>query len=904
METSLQTPLVDDDAIQSIVFFNGRLLSGEDLSQEQIAVQQRLCRLGESVGCGIVCGLEVGLKPAAAGDAEAKSKPTLTVKKGLALNQCGQTVRLGADVEVRLVRSRDAGAAVNNVFDCCKPLKEGSRLSGDGVYVFTIAPASERKGRAPVNGISSDAARCNSKYSVEAVQFNLVELDIPESALQPATDARIRNRVAYACFGVGEVDGFPTQPLDPDFPKYGLLDKLRPDTLTGCQVPLAILHWTSADGIRFIDLWSARRRVHQPHSGEYFSWTISARRRAEGEAMLLQFQEQMAAISQEAIAHSALKAESRFAFLPPAGFLRVGGGGFDWKTFLGPHATTMEVPLAPGLAGAVVQRSFGHDAIAVVSSANAASANPPPAKFNVYRVAGHPNYVMFARSTLAEEVAHDVWFDNSICKFPGVDNVQDAIDALFNEFHGCCTLVVRPEPGWEKIFDRIPNGKDAEICFQAGTFSTSAPVFVRQKGHLRIVGSGKASQIVASKSEAAIVFENCSSVSVAHLSAQSGAVGHKKSESSHLNGALTFLNCPHVDADAISASGPAGAFRGGTCLTVRNADNSPAQSVSVRNCDFLTGHQQIGLLILNANRVHVENNQLGGGATIAPSDIMLNAESRSQVRKMVLSRASNTTFSGAFKINDDLFIRTARALESEWTTAIAGFDAAIRTDPAKLLSAVEDLADKVVTEGKFRTGGVDVRSLAAGSSSGKTPAQPAQGIVVAGTVAGDVRILNNSVKDCAQGIRIGVSERDQTRQKIARAGSILVTGNRIDILLAAGSTRARHGILVGNCDSLVIERNYLAIRRLAGAENLPIEALRVFGWFGRRVFVRENHSAGSGDSKAFDVGIRFHALGTPTGKNPSLLWIIADNMFASSETRFKISPALQPLFRGLDTNSA
>jgi hypothetical protein len=132
---------------------------------------------------------------------------------------------------------------------------------------------------------------------------------------------------------------------------------------------------------------------------------------------------------------------------------------------------------------------------------------------------------------------------------------------------------------------------------------------------------------------------------------------------------------------------------------------------------------------------------------------------------------------------------------------------------------------------------------------------------------------------------------------------VWILNNTIGIRLSAGSTRDRHGIFVGNCDSLVIERNYITLTRAQAAANLPIQGLRLFGSFGRRVLVRENHLAPVAGSTAFDVGIRFHALNAPT-VGGTRIWIIDNNVFESSPKRFDIVAAQQPILRGLDTNIA
>jgi hypothetical protein len=43
----------------------------------------------------------------------------------------------------------------------------------------------------------------------------------------------------------------------------GPLDSLRPNQLTDCEVPLAIVFWTDTDGINFIDMWSGAASAYQ-----------------------------------------------------------------------------------------------------------------------------------------------------------------------------------------------------------------------------------------------------------------------------------------------------------------------------------------------------------------------------------------------------------------------------------------------------------------------------------------------------------------------------------------------------------------------------------------------------------------------------------------------------------------
>ena len=146
---------------------------------------------------------------------------------------------------------------------------------------------------------------------------------------------KLRNLIAYKCFGVDSTSKFAVNPFTTNLEKYGLLDSLRPTWLTECEVPLAILYWTLVDGIKFIDLWSVRRRLARRLADKTWSFLTSERNTREGEAMYLQFQSQLKDLAASGVITSQVKARDHFKYLPAAGLLPVGGaGGFDYSHFL------------------------------------------------------------------------------------------------------------------------------------------------------------------------------------------------------------------------------------------------------------------------------------------------------------------------------------------------------------------------------------------------------------------------------------------------------------------------------------------------------------------------------------------------------------------------------------------
>ncbi len=167
-----------DGGIRSVNFFNGRLLSGEDLSQEQEANSDERKRLGQASGDGIVSGLEV----VASTTAGSSGAPVVTVQPGLAINRLGQTLALTNSVDVSLVAS-SAGATTStqSLFATCTPPQSGPYVAGAGVYLLTIAPAAGREGRAPVSGLGNVSAFCNTRFNIEGVQFHLLQVNVAQS---------------------------------------------------------------------------------------------------------------------------------------------------------------------------------------------------------------------------------------------------------------------------------------------------------------------------------------------------------------------------------------------------------------------------------------------------------------------------------------------------------------------------------------------------------------------------------------------------------------------------------------------------------------------------------------------------------------------------------------------------
>jgi hypothetical protein len=338
MATNLQTPILNS-LMRSVNFFNGRLLTGEDLTTEQQVNRSAHNLLGRAIGPGVVDGLEVSTSA----KLNSVQNPALTVAKGLSINRRGAQLLLADDTDVALVRPAGVTNNSTTIFLDCKPVQSEVYVAGAGVYLLTIGPASASQGSAETNGIGTAAASCNSNYNAYGVQFRLIQIDqiMGLTSAQLADANHLRNLVAYNCFGVGNWNSVWTDPLGSPVEQFGFVDTLRSSqTLTDCEVPLAVVYWTADQGIVFVDMWSVRRPVIGKSAAGAWAPVASSRRMADGMSMLLQFQQQAGDMLESGaggVSLPTIAAGDYFSYLPAAGFLPIGNvnsaAGFDYLKF-------------------------------------------------------------------------------------------------------------------------------------------------------------------------------------------------------------------------------------------------------------------------------------------------------------------------------------------------------------------------------------------------------------------------------------------------------------------------------------------------------------------------------------------------------------------------------------------
>lgn len=406
MSLNLQEPSVDGGT-RFVNFFEGRILTGRDLRDEQTADRRQRTDLGRGIGAGVVQGLEVSNATAA----DTPLDPVVRVSAGLAINAEGQTLALPSDKLVCLTRTEEESAqATDDDFNRCGVHLPGSSLTaGIGFYVLTIGPATEYEQQAPQSGLDDGgiAGGCGRRYQTLGVQFRLVQFNPvllaqsdaqALSALVGRTDptglSQLRNRVAHLCFGTADAAAFPLDPFadevtgESSYQSIGILDDLRAGTtpaLQDCETPLAVIYWTQL-GIGYLDMWSVRRRVVQTHTEAEWPLVAADRRRAAGEAMFFQFQRHLAWL-RALLGSTDIGATVYFRYLPPAGLLDF-GNGFD---FLGERARPDVLNLPAERLSAVLDAARAYPAVDLASEG---------ARFCLFSVAGRDTHALFVSDTV------------------------------------------------------------------------------------------------------------------------------------------------------------------------------------------------------------------------------------------------------------------------------------------------------------------------------------------------------------------------------------------------------------------------------------------------------------------------------------------------------------------------
>lgn len=449
----------------------------------------------------------------------------------------------------------------------------------------------------------------------------------------------------------------------------------------------------------------------------------------------------------------------------------------------------------------------------------------------------------------------------------------------------CVSIVVTPRPGWEAQLEQIRDGQDADICFQPGDYPLTQTLVLRRKGHLRITGAGLGTSLAGGTLETLIQFEDCKSVAVRDLAAHAKAVHRRHDQKPHLNGVLTFQRCGAVVVERVRLRCASAALLGATCLTVNNEpvpEAGPLPEVRIRDSEFFVGEGQTGILLVNVGRADVEGNTVVAAPAVeGRMQVWLKDKQFLATNRLVLSQGVLLQPEGQpsephvdFRVKDTLVRLWAdKRLVKGWEAAIkavpfAGEEVTVRA----VKQYIGDIAKSLLYEGKAELEGKYIAEFGRWLREvAEEPAAAFQGVVVAGTVAEEVRISNNTIRGVMQGIHVGLSHSDPSMKEMDQANRVIVSGNTIHVTVPSLSLRGRHGIFVGNCNSLTIKDNFATFKRLGDLVSRYAEGICVYGYLGRLALVKDNHLVD------FPIGIRVRAInGLRDGA--SSLWRVTENV--------------------------
>jgi len=486
---------------------------------------------------------------------------------------------------------------------------------------------------------------------------------------------------------------------------------------------------------------------------------------------------------------------------------------------------------------------------------------------------------------------------------------RNTFNALTAPGSGCC-VTVTPGSSWRHTIDELSGLADICICFAPGDYITTSTIVLRNK-HVRVHGDGRGSRLLGTGIENVLQFNGCESVELTDLAVTADTATQAGPVRPRLTGAVTTIDCDRVRIANVVARSPSAPTKASSCIAAY-ADftdrRSLMSSVSVEGCELIVGANQVGLSVVNYARstirdnfVHVDPDE----AAAIPGDWLQKREYRQVLRgalKYGDGVVSNPPPHSPAPPADALilhagqnsyWIQPPRELRDAWQAIVGWRKFPNRFSRQVVREFLNELAEDLVYGGGTigNHSSPQVKNYLNGILTGRTSTNirmvAAQGIVVAGTVATDVRVIDNTVRDTVQGIHVGVS-----RQRIRNpgdnpvfdsAGRVAINGNTIAVALMAESSVERHGIFVGNATSLVIQNNQLSCESVGPANRLKIEGIRVYGFIGAMGNVTGNHMFG------FTTGIRFSVLNNKTD-GPSSIWRVADNVAIKASAALVTTP--------------
>ena len=356
--------------------------------------------------------------------------------------------------------------------------------------------------------------------------------------------------------------------------------------------------------------------------------------------------------------------------------------------------------------------------------------------------------------------------------------------------------------------------------------------------------------------ETALRFVGCNDVEVRSLRAIGGvSVGGEEG----LGGALTFLGCSDVRVVDCDLSCPDSPGRVQSCVFVGRGPNGPSSRVRIEGNRCSLGTWQSGIVVTETDQVVVSANDVRFVPTGKTADLFvtrldfLAREVARSVESAVLADGSQSGELGALV---RVYLPREPELLQRYSTRRAAFRAfMVQTLRPGVFETLEPVVAKmlITLADRVRAGG--------------------QGIVVGGSVAELVQVLDNLVEGTVQGIHIGTSGPALGREA---AGEVLLSRNTIHLVVPVTYTRDRHAVFVGSARTVhVLDTTATLLRTgrvgAVGRGATLVDGIRLFGSFGPFVTVRGSSLTG------FGVGVRWTSV-EPSPNPARRMWKVSETL--------------------------
>lgn len=522
---------------------------------------------------------------------------------------------------------------------------------------------------------------------------------------------------------------------------------------------------------------------------------------------------------------------------------------------------------------------------------------------------------------------------------PGFDNLVE-----ITERGGCCELTVQPGDDVQAAIDRaiqqlLAGGLGGlHLRFAPGVFHLAKPLILAAAGpgsdarpDLTISGCGFGSLLDAQSNEVALFARGWGRVGVFDLAARTTVArpGNNTTPTSavfppaaddqyrHLGGTISMLGCSLIVVERVSLEcGDGVGHRAASCLTVRNVADDPSD-VRIASSRFAVGAGQTGVLVVNTARATIVDNVVDHRHDIAPDHKRWADERvRAHLSSQLEFEGDHDRSPGGGQVDLHLpvgggarlrFLTDAGVAEL-WRTALADLDerrgsrARFASRPVALSDAqkkaakrlIDSIIDQVTTDASGPLSRKEVEDFRAQLDEFivRTATAGGQGVVLAGAVAGDVRISDNTIANVMAGVHVGLSVRGthhSTKMKIRASrrpdrllvDRVQIVGNTIAPRVPERTTGVHAGVFVGNVRHATIRDNRVHVDARTGTRRA--EGIRMWGEFGPYLLIADNAIT------AAERGIHIRPL---TGKPKLANWRVIGSLVSNTLDPFFVGPQI------------